>query len=379
MIQYNGKLKYLRGKKGYTVYYHFTDRYGCRQRPSLSIIVTKPAKDRTGAWIFPQEAISIARHIDGEVRAKRWDISAKPKSFKINDLLARYLEVKSSKLAKGSIYELEHTVALFVEAFGNANLGAISEKRILEYHAIARSRGDSEYTLAKHMRNLRAVFNFGVRKNMMTENPISRDIAITLPDKDPTPFMDSEIEKLFAYLNEHDIDLRRQLEFLMLTGYRVSEGCAAKWEDVNYEMKYIVYHNIKGKRDELNPMSDRLAELLKDAPGTYDPYIFKYRRREAVRERLLAALEAVKVTRHLTTHDLKSTFTTALFEAGAFTKMAQELSHHRSAATTNKHYVFAAMKGKRELLNRTKFAGKNMTKAETKGSTTESSPKEKAS
>lgn len=378
MILLLGKLKYRRSKKGFVVYYDFTNQYHARDRISLKIIVDNPSKNKVGEYIFPLEAIDIAKAIDRNVQEHRWGISKKKTPITLSQLMELFFTLDGSIIEEQSRSLYRQIVGLFVSHFGDTPINQITEDMLFSFRKIELERDISPYTVAKYLRTLKSLFSFAVHRDLMRKNPVTRALKIKLPDKQPVIYAQSEIELLFAYLEKHDLDLKRQLEFLLLTGFRVSESCLFTFDRIDVQLQTLLYWNKKKKRDELFPISDRLNALLESCPRTWYPRVFKYETRYAVYKRFKHALATVGITKKIAIHNLKATYATSIARAGADIKMLHELSHHKSEQTTMRHYLFVDLEEKRKMLNKVETLRAKMAQNEISAKTPTTSRKRKA-
>jgi site-specific recombinase XerD len=373
-----GKLKYLSGKKGHAIYYHFTDQFGARQRISLKTKVDSPGKNKNGDIIFPTEAYTIAQSIDSEVRENRWNIPQKNATTTLKELLELFFKLNGSTIEEESRYQYTHIIGKFIDYFGNITVAQMDEDRLFEYRKKELARKMSPYTIAKDFRTMKSLFNFAIDKGMMRKNPVTKSLKVKLPDKQPVIYAQTEIDSLWEYLEVNDKDLQRQLEFLLLTGFRASDSCLFTFDRIDPKLQVLLYYNKKKLRDELFPLSDRLTALIAACPRTWQPRVFRYDTRHKLYHRLKDALTAVGITKKIALHNLKATYSTTLARAGADYKTLQELSHHKSGQTTLKHYIFVDLEEKRKMLNKVESSRKKIAKIESHERPSPSIKKKKA-
>ncbi len=149
----------------------------------------------------------------------------------------------------------------WVKRWENLMCGEIT-REMVEAYILERSKV-STYTANQELRYLRATFNFGIKRGLMSENPTS-GIDLLPVEKVikyvPPP---EDIEKV---IQAADSDTRDYLLTIRETMARVGEINRLTWDDVNLEEKYVVLYTRKKKGGSLTPrkipMTQRLFEVL---------------------------------------------------------------------------------------------------------------------
>jgi integrase len=88
-----------------------------------------------------------------------------------------------------------------------------------------------------------------------------------------------EVPAFLATLRTHDTDLARALEFLILTTSRTKEVRFATWSEIDFAERIWTRPaaNMKGGRNHVVPLSDRMIEILRATPrGPTNDRIFPY-------------------------------------------------------------------------------------------------------
>ena len=235
--------------------------------------------------------------------------------------------------------------------------------------AIRLSRG----TKAKIRNIMSAVCSHAVRYGWMTTNPIRTVRQSAKRERIIVPLTAQELQRLFAELQPRE----RALVLLDVpTGMRRGEVLATKWCDIDFEKKTLnirksIWHQHVGpvKTDESEktmPLDDEMvADLLRWRSLT--PYaadqdwIFASERMrgrqplwpEAIeRNYIRPAAERAKITKHISWHVFRHTFSTLLAENDEDVKTVQSLMRHANSNITMNIYTHAVSSKKRRAQSR---------------------------
>ena len=353
-ITLSGKLHYLPGKKGYSVYYHFSDQFGARQRISLKLTVEHPEKNRKGDWIFPTEAIRIALNIDKEVRDRKWKMPADRVNLTIKQLLDRYFELDGNECAPATKEVYRSVVEKIVTNFGDLILARIDEGLLIRHKGLLVEKfANRPVTIARDLRHLSALFAFAIRQKLMDENPVTRTVKIKkLRKATVLLYSPEELQAIFGYMDQHFPDALNQIRFLLYTGFRESESCELRWDKIDRNLKAIYHYNIKAGREELYPCTPQLWDLLESLPRNYEPFVFKYRKRFGPYEALRRTKKKLGITKRIHIHTLKKNYSTAIGSVGTPQAMIPSLTHHTTMQVMQDSYMFVELEEKRKWLSK---------------------------
>jgi integrase len=133
---------------------------------------------------------------------------------------------------------------------------------MVERFVLAR-RKVSAFAANKEIRYLKAAFNFGLKKGLVTRNPVS---GLTfLPEEKRLKYIPplGDIDKVIALATPETQDY---LWTIRDTLARVSEVNRLTWDDVNLEQRYVVLYTRKKRGGHLTPrkvpLTDRLLGIL---------------------------------------------------------------------------------------------------------------------
>lgn len=161
----------------------------------------------------------------------------------------------------------------------------------------------------------------------------------------------------------------------LLTGIRIGEVCALKWEDVHLEDHTLVIektmqrlHSDNGKRkteivtmppkSEASmrriPLSDNTIKILEPFCGNPDAYISTGRIDKAIEPRTLhnhfkKVLSSCGIPQ-ATFHTLRHTFATRCMEMGVDAKCLSELLGHSNVSITLNRYVHPSIEARRQCI-----------------------------
>lgn len=115
------------------------------------------------------------------------------------------------------------------------------------------------------MRYLRAVFNFGIKRGYLLENPIARLDFADRPRKEVETLSNEQAKKMLEHALEHDLQLLPYLTLGLFCGIRPDgELQKVEWSDVHLTEKQIVIRSevSKTKRRRFIDLSDNAKSWL---------------------------------------------------------------------------------------------------------------------
>lgn len=216
---------------------------------------------------------------------KREELS-KPPLIQTTKTDTAFLELVNLKLDHVKAYnsafhyrDYIYMVKRWVKLWGRLNCNQITTEMI-ENFVLKRNRV-SAHTANREIRSLRATFNFGIKRKLISNNPAS-DLDF-LPVEKRLKYIPSfaDIEKV---VNLADPDTRDYLICICDTMGRMTEVNNLTWPDVDFEQKTVVLYTRKKKGGHLTPrkipMTKRLYDVLClrfSARDISKPWVFWHR------------------------------------------------------------------------------------------------------
>jgi integrase len=255
--------------------------------------------------------------------------------------------------AESSRAASEGVLNAFAAEYGEAFCDEVEAFRLRDF-INARAQWKASATRRWAACFVKAAFNWATIDGRISRNPF---ISVRYSEGAPRPAMkDSTIDVVCANTN---LQYRRAFRFLRLTGRRVSEMCAADWEDIDWERRVWIVKKPKGwrrqHRPQESPLTDDAFELLKEMRhddvatfGKATGAIFRgVRGGRLTRYALGKGLKIVKKRRGLddpaTTHGIRHRVgTEGALNPAVPIKMLSQLLGHSSIKTTERYYMYTA-------------------------------------
>ncbi len=235
----------------------------------------------------------------------------------------------------------------WVKKWGKLNCSEVSTD-IVQAHLIKRSKV-SAVTANTELRYLKAVFNFGIKRKWIAENP-TNDIEFFPVEKKEKyiPPLEDVIKVILAA----DFDTQDYLYVIKETIGRVGEINRLKWSDVSFEGRYVVLYTRKKKGGHLTPRKVPMTEKLYDVllkryqkRDTSKPWVFWHRYWSAKekkfveapykdRKRLMNGLCAKAGVRYFRYHALRHLGASVLDSANVNIGAIQRILGHENRTTT---------------------------------------------
>jgi len=192
------------------------------------------------------------------------------------DLVNRRLDHLQAYTSFRYYRDTKYLAAQWIKAWGKLNCDDINTEMIQDY-VLKRSKV-SKYTGNKELRLLRALFNFGVKKKYITDNPT---IAIEFfPKEKKVRYVPSK-EDVAKVLLAAEPEVQDYLYCIKETLARSIEINRLTWDDVNFDGRFVILYTRKKKGGSLTPrkvpMTNKLFEVLSRRHARRDlrkPWVF---------------------------------------------------------------------------------------------------------
>ncbi len=309
---------------------NYTDLHGNRIRKRISSNL--------------KEVERLKREIEVELEKPRLRIPLQDLS--IDEAIRRFLEARKVEKQLRTFYKDRFVFKIFSVWLRDnypriQRLDEVSPRVLEDFKVYRLKLKKSPATVKKDLEILNYFYNWSIRMDYTTANPLSKVVKPTPYKKAPRVFTLAELKQIFKRAGDK-LDF---YEVLYRSGFRLEEACHIQVKDINLDSKppVICYHNIKAKRDEWHQINARLIPIYTKRTEGKKPndYIFpdelstrgtKHNQLRREFKRLLRRLKLLDGT----LHDFKSTFVTHLFESGKIRdpRIIQRLAHHKDLETT---------------------------------------------
>lgn len=223
----------------------------------------------------------------------------------------------------------------------------ISRDDIDDYVMYLESRNLKPSTTNRALSSCSGIYNYFIRQNMLTENPVKFESRRKNPQSLPNTIPLEDLKK--AYENA-DGDIKLIIGILAESGIRISEMLLIRNMDIDI-MNGRIRVLGKGNKERYVYISPELAEEICGAKSNnqrYEP-IFKYTQRE-LRYMLFMHLRKYSTARQLSPHAIRHTFATNLAANGVNISTIAGLLGHNQLATTQRYIDSTKLNYKQESL-----------------------------
>jgi integrase len=292
-------------------------------------------------------------------------VNTKRTTLYFTEAFAEFISKSKRKINKPLTYSSElayiQTKNLFLEFAGDKPLSEYTQRHYIKFVEFLDKRTfqvnkkkDSELilrkmspsTIAKHTRQLKAMFNYFFQH---IENLDRFIIETRKPPKGNPISIPPDAIKAILLESKNRSEFPHQYYFIMfalLTGARASSVLAQTWDNVFLDHGYIKIYNVKTKQFYPFPLSDELLELLKTLRGSCNklgrlfPQYSTHRSTPVFWIRLIKRLvRDHKIEHAYTFHQLRKTFATWVANSGADRSIVKDLLDHSSVQITDEFYT----------------------------------------
>lgn len=265
-----------------------------------------------------------------------------------------------------SIHSINHTKSIkttfneFYKFTGNISVSDINKKLIVNFIEL-RLRNVSNYTVRRDIADLSSVFNWGISKNYLHENPCKGIKKPKLTEKLPLFFSEAEFYILLKSID--DIDLKELIHFAVLTGIRQSDLISLRWYQINFKNHTLTldnrYSQTKSRKVHVLPLNLTALQILTERQqrSNYSDFIFTYNKRPIkqhyISHKFKKLIKRAKLNPQLTFHNLRHSFGSWLVQKGVPIYQVSKLMTHSDLRVTQiyTHLSEQNLKDAVELLN----------------------------
>lgn len=191
----------------------------------------------------------------------------------------------------------------------------------------------SKHTIKSIFRRLKIFFIYLNQKGYI------KDIPVYLPNAPKIVvkvMSDDELSNILDYFKGRNKDHYNFLNFLNLTGFRISEAIALKWEDIDFRTKRILVRNQKANREELFPLYPELEQFILTLGVKKKGKVFPYNSIDGLNW-LAKKLRSFTEGKYLF-HDFRKKFGTR-WASKLQAPELKEIMRHEDIQTTLKYYI----------------------------------------
>ncbi len=195
------------------------------------------------------------------------------------DLVNYRLDHVKAYYSESHYISYKYMAKRWVKKWGQLTCSEITSAMI-QNHLFQR-RKVSAYTANQDLRYLRAMFNYGIEHNHVSNNPTKNIKFFPVEKKVKYVPTSQDIDKVIAVADQ---DTQDYLWTIRETMARVSEVNRLQWEDVNLTEKFVVLYTRKKRGGHLTPrkvpMTQKLCLIMKRRYECRDkdkPWVFWHR------------------------------------------------------------------------------------------------------
>ena len=258
----------------------------------------------------------------------------------INSLISSYLD-KASKVGRSKKFALESMKCH--PLLHNVKVGNFSAKHLYDFCKFRNTQCEPQ-TVWQDVSFLRSIFKQAkTMLKMDLDDSVFREALpalkaqnlISKSKKRNRKATNDEMDKIISYIKSRPknrkIPTDQIVEFAYESCMRISEVCALKWDNINYDKRLIFIEERKDPsnkhtNDQDVPLTSRALEIIKSQSKNGE-LIFPYNSK-SVSTAFQRARDALGI-KNLRLHDLRRTGLTRLINAGLSEFEARQVSGHK--------------------------------------------------
>lgn len=273
----------------------------------------------------------------------------------LDEFLKYFLSVKSGSSKTEDSYrrDIDRFIA-FMNDRGIKSFKNVTNEDALDYTVLLKSgkitRGKiSNSTYARNLCSLRSLYRYLILTHKCELNPFNSFKKIRVEKHLPDVLTFDQVEELLDSFDlNKPIEIRNRciVETMYACGLRLSEVCALKYCDIDFEQNVLSVVG-KGNKERVVTFYPRLKELMelyieqyrsKTVDSDYE-YFFVSNRGDTLSNRQIQLIlesmqKRTSIQVHLHPHMFRHSFATHLLDNGADLRSVQELLGHENISTT---------------------------------------------
>ena len=197
------------------------------------------------------------------------------------------------------------------------------------------------------LRTVRAMFNWGVKRGLITDNPFANSgiQQFRVPDSDPEDYFSlTEVQLILKTLKNSDEALWRLVFLALETGGRLSELAALTGNDIDLQNARVLFRGPTTKTGQRRyvPLRSIAVEEIKTWSVKKDKKIFHWQHPSNASKRFRQLLRELNLRETnsgaRSFHTLRHTYASHLLMAGVNIFVVSRWMGHSSVRVTEKHY-----------------------------------------
>ncbi|MGY6744806.1 MAG: tyrosine-type recombinase/integrase [Cecembia sp.] len=247
--------------------------------------------------------------------------------------------------------DLEQFSEFCQTAFEKADIAQAEHAEIRAWIIDLVEEGLSSTSINRKIATLRSFYKFLLRSDEISKDPTYKIKALKTPKRLPEFVQEEAIEKIldeFQYEDTFEGQRDRMvMEFLYLTGVRLSELIALKWRDINLASDSVKVFG-KRKKERIIPINNVLKKNIVSYKKVFeetfsnvdhsDYFIVSIKKEQAYPMKIYRIvrqyLDLFAQTQKRSPHLLRHTFATHLLNKGADLNAVKDLLGHANLAAT---------------------------------------------
>lgn len=273
----------------------------------------------------------------------------------VGDLLERYRPYYESK---DNPTPYLGYIKRWNRSFGRKLAAQVVPGDIEQWRRDMQALGMKNATVNRHTAFLKAVYNLGIRDQLVDANPLAKGRLRKLEESGPRDRVISRSEETLILPKLEPVD-RAAFIVSLYSGMRQAELLNLRRDDVQFDTDRLRLNKTKAKRAQYVPMNSALREALTWVmcqhghdllfPSQDDPG--RPMSGSRLTERLKAVCEELGLRPGILWHTTRHTYATRLGELGTATHDVKELARHSSIQVTER-YMHANEKQTRDASER---------------------------
>lgn len=273
------------------------------------------------------------------------------KSMSLGKLCSLFLDYsRTNKKSYSTDISRIKVIKLFFKE--NSNIKDITPEKIEKFKDYLLALNKSKATINRYLEVLSTAFQMAVNNDYLLKNPCKYVKKFSLKNYSVRYLKEDEEERLLKVLPEY---LKKIVIVALNTGLRKANILELKWEQINFDFKFIEVLENKGNKHILLPLNQRLIDLLTETPEEERRgYVFINEETKLpykdIKKAWNNALKKAEI-KNFRFHDLRHTVGTRLAKENVPVNVIKEILAHSDIKTTMR-YVHCTQGAKLEALSK---------------------------